>query len=83
MKETTKTELKPETAAQAFRREVSDLKLRLPKDWKLRFIGMYPDYDSYRGGIILHHVINGNSTDMIVLEGLRNIVDAFEKEKAA
>lgn len=78
-----KATLKPETATQAFYREIAELKPRLPKDWKTRFFQKYPAYDSYRGGILLHHVINGNSTDSTVLTGIREIVKEFETENAA
>lgn len=73
-------EITRESATQAFYREVAELKPRLPKDWKLRFIKMHPDYDSYRGGIVLHHVINGGSTDFTVLEGIKKIVAKYESE---
>lgn len=73
-------ELKRETAVQAFRREVTELRPNLPKDWKTRFIKKYPLYDTYRGGITLHLVINGRSTDPAVLTGLREIVAEYAAE---
>lgn len=72
--------LKKETATQAFYREIAELKPKLPEDWKLRFIKKYPEYDSYRGGISLHLVINLRSTDLTILKGLKEIVQEFEKE---
>jgi hypothetical protein len=73
--------LKNETATQAFKREVAELRPRLPKDWKIRFLARHREYDSYRGGLILHNVINGQSSDPVVLAGIREIVTEFEKEK--
>lgn len=70
-----------ETATQAFKREVRELRPRLPKNWKLQFIALHPEYDSYRGGVILHNVINGQSTDPTVLEGLKQIIKESENEK--
>jgi hypothetical protein len=70
-----------ETATQAFYREVSELKPRLPKDWKNRFVQKYPDYDTIRGGVILHNVINGASTDAVVLAGIREIISDYETQK--
>lgn len=69
-----------ETATQAFKREVRELRPRLPKNWKLQFIALHPEYDSYKGGVILHNVINGQSTDLTVLEGLKKIVADTEIE---
>lgn len=77
---TTQKELKTETATQAFYREVAELKPRLPKDWKMRFVNKYPNYDSYRGGLQLHYVINLDSTNMEVLKGLKEIIAEYEKE---
>lgn len=71
---------KRETATQAFYREVAELRPLLPKDWKLKFIAKHPEYDSYKGGVVLHNVINGSSTDPVVLEGMREIV---QSEKGA
>lgn len=70
-----------ETATQAFYREVAELRPQLPKDWKIQFIEMYPQYDSYRGGLILHNVINGASTDPVVLEGIKKIIEKSNTRK--
>lgn len=75
-----KSKLKTETATQKFHREVQELRPRLPKDWKLRFIKKHPEYDSYQGGKMLHKVINGQGSDPVVLEGLKKIVKQHEKE---
>lgn len=80
MTKTKETPLKQETATEAFRKQIGELKPRLPKDWKLRFIKEHPEYDSYQGGILLHLVINQRSTDTVVLEGIKKIVTDYEKE---
>jgi hypothetical protein len=74
-KEEKQPEINTETATQKFYREVAELKPLLPKDWKMQFIKQHPEYDSYRGGLILHNVINGSSTDTVVLQGLKEIVE--------
>lgn len=81
--DTTKPELKRETATQAFHREVKELKPRLPDDWKVRFVLKYPAYNSYQGGLILAAVINQRSTDLKVLEGLKVLIAEHEAKQAA
>ena len=70
-----------ETATQKFHREVKELKPFLPKDWKMQVVTMLPMYDSYRGGILLHHLINHRTTDVAVLDCLKKIVE-LEKQNA-
>lgn len=71
-------EIKTESATEAFRRKIKELKPKLPDNWKLLFIAEHPEYDSYRGGVVLHNVINGRSTDQVVLEGLEKIVNGLK-----
>lgn len=71
--------VKPTTAAQAFHMEVAALKPKLPKDWKIQLIKILPEYDSYRGGILIHNVINGKSTDTAILAALKLIVEQQNK----
>jgi hypothetical protein len=68
------------SAAQAFYEEVQQLKPRLPKDWKLRLVLKNPQYDSYKGGVLLHNIINCKSTDPTVLQLLKEIIEEFETE---
>lgn len=65
-----------ETATQKFHREIRELKPKLPKDWRITFFQMCPAYDSYKGGLMLNNVINGNSTDETILEALKKIVSS-------
>lgn len=78
-----KIEVKRETATQLFYREVAELRPRLPKNWKSRFLLKYPDYDTVRGSHALMNVIAGKSTDQVVLEGIREIVKEFEVEEGS
>lgn len=70
--------LERETATQAFHREIEQLKSQLPKDWKLKFILKYPEYDSYRGGLALTSVINLRSTDPVILKGIKEIIEELK-----
>ena len=63
-----------ETATQKFHREMKELKLLLPANWRITFFQMYPAYDTYRGGLELNNVFNGNSTNETILEGLKEII---------
>lgn len=66
--------IQPETAAQKFHKELESLKKDLPKDWRIQLFQLLPDYDSYRGGLLLKNVWAGKSTDTAILEGLKQIV---------
>ncbi len=81
MNESGQKEIVRETARQAFRREMMDIKLRLPQDWKIRFLSRYKEYDSYKGGVLLTNVLNDKTTDEIVLKGLKEVVQAYELEQ--
>ncbi len=76
-----KAELKPETATQKFYKEVAELKPRLPDNWKLKFWAMHPEYDTYRGGVLINNVLKGCSTDPVILEGMKKIIEEFEASK--
>lgn len=71
-----------ESAAKAFYKEIAELRPRLPKDWRMRFVMMYPAYDNYQGGLLLHNIIQGRSTRPEVLEGMKEIIRRYEAEKS-
>lgn len=71
-----------ESAAQAFYREIAELRPRLPKDWRMRFVMMYPAYDNYQGGLLLHNIIQGRSTSPEVLEGMKEVIRRYEAEQS-
>lgn len=73
-----KLQEKRETAVQAFRREIAELRPLLPGNWKELFIQENPEYDSLKGSIILHNVINGRSTDPAVLAGIKKIIEKLK-----
>lgn len=68
-----------ETATQKFHREMKELKPLLPENWRIKFFQMYPAYDTYRGGLMLNNVFNGNSTDETILAGLKEIIKKSKK----
>jgi len=74
---------KIETATQRFYREILGLKPLLPKDYKIKLFEKLPKYDSYRGGLLLHAVINQRATDMAILEALKEIVSETQTLKTA
>jgi hypothetical protein len=76
-----KIPLKSESARQAFSRQLAEVKSKLPKDWKLKFILKYPEYDTYRGGVKLLNVYNDYSSDMTILEGMQIIAAEYQKEQ--
>jgi len=76
-----KPEVKSESAREYFSRLLAEVKNKLPKNWKLRFILKYPEYDTYRGGVKLLNVYNGASSDMRILEGMQVIAAEYEIEQ--
>lgn len=74
-KTVSKQEIKPETAAQRFHRQIAEIAplLKSIPDWRIQLFKMLPDYDSYRGGLLLKNVLSGNSTDMAILDALQKI----------
>jgi hypothetical protein len=63
-----------ESSFQKFQKEIAELKPNLPKDYKAKFFKMHPEYDSYRGGVLLQNVIAGRSSDILILDALKQIV---------
>lgn len=81
MKTKKNKEINQETATQAFYREIKELKPRLPVDWKELFMELYPEYNTHKGANRLHHVVNGQSTDPVVMQGMKTIIEAYEAAK--
>ncbi len=77
------TQIKTETASQAARREMEELKTKLPKDWRMRFFTSHPEYDNYRGGQLLNNVFTGRSTDVYILAELKKIAEEYQFELLA
>jgi hypothetical protein len=71
---TKRKKLNPETASQRFYKEIRKIKPLLPKDWNEQFLDAYPEYNTRKGTILVHNVINCKSTDYIILDALKEIV---------
>jgi len=73
-------DLKKETATQKYHREMAEIKPKLPDDWRIQFLKMHPEYDSYKGGVLVSNCMNGKSTDTVILEAFKKIVEQYKNK---
>lgn len=72
------TEVKRETASEAAKREMNELKLRLPKDWRIRFFLKFKEYDTAGGGRLINSVYYNQTTDPEVLKRFKILAAEYE-----
>lgn len=69
-----------ESAVQRAHREMKELKPLLPTDWRIRFFLKYKDYDTAGGGRLVNDVYNLRTTDVFILDGLKEVAKEYAAE---
>lgn len=68
------------SAVEWFNDQIVELKPQLPKNYKMDLLALLPkEYDTAGGGRVIDNVMNLRTTDMAVLEALKELVKQIRK----